>query len=49
MAHPTIFKLYTEPTTIMKNGYKLIQTIAKLLATELTAITHMIETYKQAK
>jgi hypothetical protein len=48
LAYPVIFKMYEELTALMKNGYKMIQTIAKLPATEQTAIQHMIESYKQA-
>lgn len=49
IAYPVILSMYNELTSLMKNGYKLIQAIAKLPATEQRAIQRMIETCKSAR
>lgn len=49
IAYPGIFNMYNELTILMKNGYKLIQAIAKLPATEQRAIQSMIETCKSSR
>jgi len=49
IAYPVIFKMVSELTTLMKNGYKMIQAISKLPAREQVAIRHMIESCKSAR
>lgn len=49
IAYPVIFNMVTELTTLMKNGYKMIQAISKLPAREQVAIRHMIESCKSAR
>ena len=49
IAYPVIFKMVTELTTLMKNGYKAIEAIAQLPAKEQKTLQHMIETCKSAR
>jgi transcription elongation factor Elf1 len=49
LGYPAIFDMYTELIVIMKNGYNLIQAIAKLPAVEQRVIQHMIELCKPTK
>ena len=49
IAYPVIFKMYTELTTLMKNGYKLISAISKLPAKEQQALHQLVESCKSAK
>jgi len=49
IAYPGIFNMYNELTILMKNGYKMIQAIAKLPAQEQRAIQHMIESCKSVR
>jgi hypothetical protein len=49
LAYPVIFKMYTELTALMKNGYKLIQAISKLPAREQLALQRLIATCKEAR
>ncbi|MCM0084465.1 hypothetical protein L4X63_23075 [Geomonas sp. Red32] len=47
--YPTIFKLVTDLTTLMKNGYKLIQRIASLPVSDQRALHHLVNSCKQTK
>lgn len=49
LAYPVIFKLYSELTVLMKNGYKLIQAISKLPAREQLALQLLITTCKETR
>jgi len=49
MAYPTIFNMYNELTTLMKNGYKLIQSISKLPSREQLALQRLITTCKEVR
>jgi len=49
LAYPVIFKMYTELTTLMKNGYKLISAISKLPAKEQYALQHLVEYCKSVR
>ena len=49
LPYPKIFKMYEDLTSLMKNGYKLLQAIAKLPAKEQHALRHMIESCKFAR
>jgi len=49
IAYPVIFNMVTELTTLMKNGYKLIQGIAKLPRAEQQALQHLITTCKSSR
>jgi hypothetical protein len=49
LAYPVIFKMYSELTTLMKNGYKLISAISKLPAKEQHALQHLVESCKSAR
>ena len=49
IAYPAIFKMVTDLTTLMKNGYKLIQNIAKLPASDQKALQHLVISCKQSK
>ncbi|OGU07498.1 MAG: hypothetical protein A2075_18085 [Geobacteraceae bacterium GWC2_58_44] len=48
LGYPVLFKMYEELKASMRNGYKLIQVIAKLPSTDQVAIQHLIDTCKQA-
>src|SRR4051794_18323431 len=49
MAYPTIFRMVTELTSLMKNGYKLIQNIAKLPAPDQRALYHLVTSCKESE
>jgi len=49
LAYPVIFKMVTELTSLMKNGYKLIQKIASLPASDQRALQHLVTSCKQTK
>lgn len=49
IAYPGIFSMYTELTTLMKNGYKLVSEIAKLPAREQHALRHLVESCKSVR
>jgi len=49
LAYPTIFNMYNELTTLMKNGYKLISEIAILPAREQHALRHLVESCKSSR
>ena len=49
IAYPAIFKMVTELTTLLKNGYKAIEAIAQLPAKEQRTLQHMIETCKSVR
>ncbi|TGU71634.1 hypothetical protein E4633_15110 [Geomonas terrae] len=49
LSYPTIFKMVTELTSLMKNGYKLIQHIANLPAADQRALNHLVSTCQQIK
>jgi len=49
MAYPLIFNMYNELTSLMKNGYKLIRSIAKLPRADQLALQHLITACKQTK
>ena len=49
MAYPVIFNLYNELTILMKNGYKLIQNIAKLPRADQQALQHLITISKSSR
>ena len=47
LAYPIIYKMVTDLTSLMKNGYKLIQNIAKLPAPDQRALYHLIDSVKE--
>ncbi len=49
LTYPTIFKMVTELSALMKNGYKLIQNIASLPSSDQKALQHLVTTCKQAE
>ena len=49
IAYPAIFKMVTDLTTLMKNGYKTIQSIANLPASDQKALQHLVTSCKQTK
>lgn len=49
LAYPVIFKMVTELTSLMKNGYKLIQSIASLPASDQKALHHLVTTCKESR
>ena len=49
MGYPVIFQMVTELTTLMKNGYKLIQSIAKLPRVDQQALQHLIAISKSSR
>lgn len=49
LTYPTIMKMVTDLTSLMKNGYKLIQNIASLPASDQKALQHLVTTCKQAE
>ncbi|HJV64862.1 MAG TPA: hypothetical protein VJ550_03920 [Geomonas sp.] len=49
LAYPTIFKMVTDLTSFMKNGYKLIQSIASLPAPDQRALLHLVTSCKTSK
>jgi len=49
LSYPTIFKMVTDLTSLIKNGYKLIQHVANLPASDQRALHHLVTTCKQTK
>lgn len=49
LAYPTIFKMVTDLSTLMKNGYKLIQQIASLPSSDQRALQHLVTTCKTSE
>jgi hypothetical protein len=49
LSYPTIFKMVTDLASLMKNGYKLIQNIAILPASDQKAIHHLVTACKLSK
>jgi hypothetical protein len=49
LSYPTIFSMVTELTSLMKNGYKVIQSIARLPATDQRALHHLVTACKTSK
>lgn len=49
IAYPVIFDMYNELTSVMKNGYKLIQCIAKLPRADQLALRHLITICKSSR
>ncbi len=49
LTYPTIIRMITELTSLMKNGYKLIQNIASLPASDQKALQHLVTSCQQAK
>ena len=47
IAYPVIFKMVTDLTTLMKNGYKVIQAISTLPAREQSALQRLISACKE--
>jgi hypothetical protein len=48
-AYTVIFNMYNELTILMKNGYKLIQSIAKLPKADQQALQHLIAISKSSR
>jgi hypothetical protein len=49
IAYPVIFKMVNELTTLMKNGYKMIQAISQLPAKEQHALQDLVESCKSVR
>jgi len=49
LAYPAIFKMVSELSSLMKNGYKLIQNIASLPSSDQRALQHLVTSCKQIK
>jgi len=49
ITYPAVFNMYNELSTLMKNGYKLIQSIAKLPRADQQALQHLITTCKSSR
>ena len=49
LPYPKIFNMYNELTSLMKNGYKVIQSIARLPAPEQRALQHLVTFCKESK
>jgi hypothetical protein len=49
LSYLTIFKMVTELTPLMKNGYKLIQNVASLPASDQRALYHLVTACKETK
>jgi len=49
LSYPTIFKMVTDLTALLKNGYKLIQNIASLPASDQRALYHLVTYSKSSK
>ena len=47
--YPTMFRVYEELTSCMKNGWKVIQAISKLPASDLSALQRIISLCNQPK
>jgi protein-arginine kinase activator protein McsA len=48
LPYPTIFKMVTELSSLMRNGYLLIHNIGKLPTTDQLALQHLITACKEA-
>lgn len=49
LAYPVIFNMVNELSGLMRNGYKLIQSISKLPAREQSALRRLVVTCKETK
>lgn len=49
LTYPTIMRMVTDLTSLMKNGYKLIQSIANLPASDQKALHHLVITCKESR
>jgi len=49
IAYPAIFKMVTDLAALMKNGYKMIHSIATLPASDQKALQHLVSSCKQSK
>jgi len=49
LAYPVIFKMVTELTNLMKNGYKVIQNIASLPASDQKALQHLVTSCNKSR
>ncbi|WP_224961836.1 hypothetical protein [Geomonas subterranea] len=49
LAYPVIFKMVAELSSLVKNGYKLIQNISQLPAPDQQALQHLITSCKSAQ
>lgn len=49
LTYPTIMKMVTDLTSLMKNGYKLIQNIASLPSSDQRALQHLVTSCKQTE
>lgn len=49
LAYPIIFKMVNELTSLMKNGYKVIQNIATLPKEDQQALQHLIIACKESR
>jgi hypothetical protein len=49
LSYPIIFNMVNELTNLMRNGYKLIQSISKLPAREQAALKLLVATCKEAR
>jgi len=49
LAYPVLFKMVTELSSLMKNGYNLIQSIAKLPAKQQIALKILITACKDSR
>lgn len=49
LSYPTIFRMVAELSSLMKDGYRLIQNIAKLPSTEQRALHHLVISCQKTK
>ena len=49
IAYPAVFNMYNELSTLMKNGYKVIQAIAKLPRADQQSLQHLIAICKSSR
>jgi hypothetical protein len=49
LAYPTIFKMVAELSSLMKDGYRLIQNIANLPSSDQRALHHLVISCQQTK
>lgn len=49
LTYPTIIRMVTELASLMKNGYMLMQKIAKLPASDQKALQHLVTSCQQTK
>jgi len=49
LKYPVIFKMYTDLKASMENGYKMIQSIAKLPLQEQRSLQHLIAACKESR